>query len=544
MGTRFPFFLIISSIAILCAGPQAQAQIPLKCDSVEESSCLLPLGSGDFQTAGDANFVASPSHYQLTDNDQYEQGILKSNFKICAKEYRLTFQADLGAIVGEAGGSGISIIEYDLDNTILTHTQLDTQFNHCSGEICSWFPKEIDGNHISIDTDLAPPEGVPNIGSLYTYSVGSVPFDLTGVGWLNVSYHYNQGTLVATVSNGVEQFEVLAEATDRLDREVTLELWGYTNSVATNVHSVRDFQIEIIQPCEDPVETALQQACPEYELEPVCPLECVRATLHGLWEEGKILYDAYDSVMEECLRSSLSAEEFQRGYTQGVTAGQTLGYQEGYTIGHAAGVAEGIASIDQEALVQAGYQNGFQDGIASVDTEAIHAAGYDEGLEAGKASIDQVALIQEGYEEGFSAGAASVDVEQIRIFGYEEGYQAGVAEAVCEEEPELQELTLTAMPCETYGRSKWRITNPNPYPVTTEWKLSHSSVSGSVVAGAEQETYFETPYLSYPGALELFVDGELHQLEESQYCRLSPRHALQRFIRAVTYRIKHRSRRR
>lgn len=484
MQHRLVFSSVIITVLLFCSSLHAQEALT-QCLTADGEVCSIATTGIDWTASGSADTSAEGSELLLTQDLYNQYGQIDSNFSICATEYRVSFEIFLGEISGELGGAGISFIETNSKGDTVSQVEYDTYFNSCGDAVCPWFPYEINDNHVSIDTDLAPENGSPSTYGLYTYDLAEPAFSLTGSGWLQGSYYYQDGLIESSLSDGAETIFLAAETASSAFRTVSLSFLAYTNSVGKNEQSVRNIQVEIIKPCESQVKTDLEEACPAYAEEEICPLECVKATLHSLWEQDAILYDEYDNILEDCLKSNLYPP--QESYDAGYQSGYDEGYAAGFAAGETAGFDSGVASIDVEAIYQGGfdagkasvdtdqyyndgfvagaasidtstyyntgfsagvasvdtsvfYQSGFADGAASVNTESYFNDGYtlgvasvdteafyQEGYNAGVASVDTNAFFESGYDEGFVAGAASIDIQSISEVSYQEGFSAGEA---------------------------------------------------------------------------------------------------------------------
>lgn len=456
------------------------------------------VNSPEWQLFGAATESADhPGTFILTSASPRQSGSIALASPLCAREYKINFDINLGGNIAPDGGDGIFVFFKDSNFTTQFRAHADTFFH--SQEDPRY---ELDGNHISIESLGAffdvygqpPTTGNTTFGPL---AAGKAPFTMEGSNWFAGEFHRADRKVKVTISNGTAGLLLTTHLPAGIPQELIPGFEG--NAInGNNEQQVRNIHISILnnEGCADYVtpltmdeaRAAVENTCGAVS---ECPeettyLECVAQSTQQMITDSLIQNSTADILMLEAQygltfcqgysqcesdidpesvyqegfnagftsgESSGDATGYTRGFTEGKTTGYTDGYQagtadgyaagdaDGYTRGQAAGYSSGytIGKSDGNALGDAaGYTRGYGEGLAAGD-----AAGYTRGFADGSAAGYSTGFADgdtSGYTRGFSEGHTegyNVGYTEGEASGYDAGYEAGLAEAPSCDEPTL-----------------------------------------------------------------------------------------------------------
>jgi flagellar biosynthesis/type III secretory pathway protein FliH len=430
-GSNFSRFVFSLLLAVTAALSTASAE------TVNQSS--------DWLFSGAASSVADT--YVLTTGSPRESGSMFLSESICAREFKLGFEIDLGGDVSPVGGDGVFISFLDSEGDHLFRVHTDSFFHGAED------PRyELDGNHVSVESVGAyldvygnpPTSGATTFGPIVA---GKAPFTMEGSGWFYGEIHRLGRVLKITITNGTAGLLLTAYLPSTLTNIVTPGFEGIAMN-GMNEQKLRNISLSILdnEGCADYVpplsldqaRALLVNSCGDVA---TCPdeteyLSCVTQTTQLLLTDERIesttaelleleaqyglsFCSGYDQCETDIDEDSIRDAAYDSGYADGVTDGDAAGYARGLEEGDSAGYTRGYTKGKTE-----GYIDGFDDGDAAGYQRGVAAGqttGYDSGFTDGKAegiTIGDAQGFARGYTEGKADGTTA---------GYSSGFDDGRA---------------------------------------------------------------------------------------------------------------------
>lgn len=366
----------------------------------------------------------------LTPDVSWRTGAVTSSHIVCAKEYTVSFDVNVGQLnAAQNGGAGVFFYEVNAAD--------DTW-----GNVVGVNVKDHARSNYFNSLELYRFSDEPSI----TIKTTRVPFLMGGAGYLHVVYHFDEGHSSVLMTNPLGA-AYLEDQRPFIPGTAKYHKWYAWTGSAHNVHRLRNLQVDILRPdtCSGDVPTLtdeeasreVKQACPGYD---GCAtfeefFGCADTALSDLRTAQKISPETADRV--------LAILEERYFYCNGRNDCPLLDRDEIFNEGFQAGVN----SIDLEGAKRASFDSGFDAGVKSIDQEGLKAASYADGVAAGKATCsDEEAVRKSAYEDGFRAGVESIDVDALKATAfaagaasvdqraiYDNGFAAGRESVVCEE---------------------------------------------------------------------------------------------------------------
>jgi hypothetical protein len=303
---------------------------PLNSETIE-------ITASDVTLSGTAAYLTESKEYRLTQDTHSQLGRVTSKITVCAKEYKIHFEAMPGTkSASQGGGAGLLLYEYDA----VTGGSL--------------------GIFIFNIQDTSRPSRFNTIEMFHQNTPSFAPplFSLTGNGWHQVTFHVNEGVVSALVVNENGSVSVANKRNFTPGNPIYHQFLGWTGS-ARNTHMVRNPEIEIIRHdnCGGEEPMTLEETL-QY-LETTCGNKddcstydefqsCAMTTLKHTRREGNISHQTQQTIETEILHKShfcsgmnqctsetehLMYESFQEGYNEGYHDGYANGYEDGFTSG-------------------------------------------------------------------------------------------------------------------------------------------------------------------------------------------------------------------
>lgn len=408
--------LVALSLALMTPVPsRAETIIPSRDDFFFRP---YPI-EGETSTA-DARFDDASNSFILTEAKTYYSNVrnmMKLGYPICAKNYAVSFEANLGTVL--TGGAGITVENYfdEALTDFMVSSELDTYQDMVSDPNGSVF--EPNNNHIDIVSLLGTLGASPWTPRMHA-AVAKMPypFRLAGAGWVKYQLVNNHGAITVILRDAAGNLiaQTSAQAEYRENAPFWLAFTGSTRSGSkyVNLQRVRNIKVDVLESCDLPEQPTLSRMAalavvdPDNALE-TCPID--EAQLTEFMGRLKGLHDAR-SVNEETFAEIMSTVQAKTSFCTGLNA----------------------CRADLDSSAKTSYENGLRDGAASVDLEAAcydkslsaRQDGYNKGYEQGQADIYFTAYsegtregVRIGYEQGKNDGFAA---------GRDEGYYTGSAE--------------------------------------------------------------------------------------------------------------------
>ena len=439
--TYFRFACVLQFIIFLVAAA------PLKAETVNQSS--------DWLFNGAATQIADT--YVLTSGSPRESGSAFLSQSICAREFKLSFELDLGGNVSPIGGDGVFISFLDTNGDPLFRVHTDSFFH--GGEDPRY---ELDGNHVSVESvgafydvyGQSPVSGNTTFGPIVA---GKAPFTMEGSGWFYGEIHRSGRVLKILITNGSAGLLLTAYLPSDMTQVVRPGFEGIAMN-GMNEQKIRNISLNILnnENCTDYIpplsvdeaRSLLEETCGAVDS---CPdeseyMSCVTQNTMQLLTDSRIqpvtaelleleaqyglsFCSGYEQCQDDTDVDAIKAASFDEGYTEGATDGDAAGYDRGLSEGDTAGYARGLSEGDAAGYTrgvadgtESGYTSGFSDGDMAGYTRGVtdgKKTGYDQGFSAGDAA-GYARGMSDGTTSGYSSGLADGDAA-----GFSRGYTQG-----------------------------------------------------------------------------------------------------------------------
>lgn len=290
----------------------------------------------------------------LTSDAVWQDGRATTKDRICAKEYKFSFDAYTGDLPASSnGGAGLVFYEIYSDTNAWANV---FEFNI---------------------QDRARPDRYNYIELLGVNSeiTGTLaPYQLNGLGWSHVEFYANETFGVAVVSTSRGVLSVTNHRPYRPGIPIYHQFLGWTG-VAHNVHKVRNLKYQVIRPDNCSGEPSLTEMQAESQLSVACGngdscedidawVSCRMEMIDTLKDEGRIGEDCYSSLARKCDHKIILCGS-QNECSDSLASARKEGYDTGYPVGY----DNGVKSIDIQGIKNASYIEGFGAGKASVVCE-------------------------------------------------------------------------------------------------------------------------------------------------------------------------------
>lgn len=372
-------------------------------------SLLAPaerLNVSDLRLTGDAQITQVPLEISLTTNTTWQLGQIDSEI-ICAKEYEVYFEVDLGALNANQGG-GAGVFFYEINANSPDRVQ---GYEHLVGFNVQDRSRAAYYNYLELYDFTAGATGEWTSTQRYAEVASmQVPFPYGSSGYSQVYFYSNEGRATVTMVNpeGIVSLSDTRTFTPGVPHYFS---WLGWTGVARNVHKIRSIDLHVIR--EDQCDSLYDERTALQNIESQCGsssncetldqyLSCAGEKIKQLSLDNLISFKTRKKLEQHLEETSLLCD----GRNLCDLAGE---YSRGYE--------EGLKSLDKQAIKEGAFKIGFDAGVASVNTEAIKQQGYDDGFAAGLNSVDVEAI----RESAFDSGVASVDTENVRKVAFQEG---------------------------------------------------------------------------------------------------------------------------